>query len=353
MTGREHTAAEVLAGPRARRARALSHGRMAAWAAAIAAALAGTGSEARGQGFDLDPFKPAATGTGYICEESARTLPRGAVEVATALGYSFRPLVVRDQQNGGIEGDIVALRWSAYVTASYGLLDRVDVGARLPVVLAQGGRVAVDLSGTGGVPRHPAAPALGDLDLLARVRLAGPAGAHGLRLTLTAPLGLPVGDPDALTGTGRVSFRPRLIGGWDGPRLSLAISAGYEFRRKTEVPGSTYVVGRAVGVGAGFALVAVPGPLGFLDTLTVLAEASASLGLAQPETGLPATPTQAMVGARARVGRGFWIQAAVGTGLNGAVGSPRFRALLTVAHTWDAPVATGPGSPPLGSSAAP
>jgi len=193
----------------------------------------------------------------------------------------------------------------------------------------------VDWSGSGAVPQHPSAPALGDLDLMARVRLAGRLDHPGLRLTLSAPLGLPIGDTDALVGTGSVSFRPRLIVGWEGPRLSVGVSAGYEFRQRTEVPGSTFVVGQAIGAGAGMAVLAVPEAIGPFDTMTVLAEVGASVGLAQPVSGQPAFPTQALVGLRGRMPHGFVVQAGAGTGLNRAVGSPRLRAMLTIAWTWD------------------
>jgi hypothetical protein len=302
--------------------------------AALSVALA-TGNGARGQGFDLDSFKPAATGTGYLCEESTRLLPVGTLDLGLTLGYAYRPLVLRDQRNGAIAGDIVTYRSSAYLTAAYGLHERVDVGARLPVVLAQAGDVAVDLMGNGGVPRHPATHALGDLDLLARVRLRAPADGRGFRLTLTVPLGLPIGDTDGLVGTGSVSLRPRMIAGWEGARLSTSISAGYELRQKTEVPGSTFVVGQAIGAGAGLAYLAVAHKVAFLDTLTVLAEASIAVGLAQPETGSAAIPAQGLVGLRTKLPWGLLVQVAGGTGLNGSVGSPRMRALITVARIWD------------------
>src|SRR4051794_16939132 len=90
--------------------------------AAFSVALA-AGSAAHGQGFDLDSFKPAAPTTGYLCEESTRLLPVGTLDLGLTYGYAFRPLVVRDQLNGGVAGDIVTYRSSVYLTAGYGLHD--------------------------------------------------------------------------------------------------------------------------------------------------------------------------------------------------------------------------------------
>ena len=306
----------------------------ASLALALAALLADD-RRAQGAGFDVESFKPAATRTGYLCEESARTLPAGALEARLAFGYTHRPLVLRSQVDGGVAGDIVARRSTGYVGASYGVTDRIDVGFRLPVVLAQFGDVAVDWTNSGAVPQRPAVRALGDLDVMARVRLAGMTDRPGMRLTLSAPLGLPIGDTDALVGTGGVSFRPRLIAGWESPRLSVGVSAGYEFRRRTQVPGSTFVVGQAIGAGAGVAFLAVPQPVGFIEAVAVLAEVSASVGLEQPESGLPAFPAQALVGMRAGLPQRFVVQLGVGSGLNQAAGSPRFRALATLAWTWE------------------
>jgi len=305
--------------------------------AAVAAfsVVLGVRNAAHGQGFDLDSFKPVAPTTGYLCEESTRLMPVGTLDLSLTFGYAYRPLVVRDQLNGGVAGDIVTYRSTVYLTAAYGLHERVDAGYRLPVVLAQAGTVTVDLTGNGGVPRHPAAHALGDLDLLARVRLLGPPDGHGFRLTLTVPLGLPLGNTDGLVGTGSVSVRPRVIAGWEGARLSTALSAGYELRQKTVVPGSTFVVGQAIGAGVGAAYVVLAHKVAFLDTLTVLAEASLAIGLAHPETGSAATPAQALLGLRTRLPWGLVVQVAGGTGLNRSVGSPRMRALITVARTWD------------------
>lgn len=309
----------------------------------LAAALC-TGDAAHGQGFDLDSFKPAAPATGYLCEESTRLLPVGTLDLGLTYGYAFRPLVVRDQLNGGVAGDIVTYRSSVYATAAYGLHPRVDVGARLPVVVAQAGDVTVDLTGNGGVPRHPAAHALGDLDLLARVRLLAPVPDRRFQLTLTLPLGLPLGNTDGLVGTGSVSFRPRLIAGWEGARLSASVSAGYELRQKTVVPGSTFVVGQAAAAGAGIAYLVMASKLAFIDTLTVLAEASMAIGLAQPEVGASASPAQGLIGLRTKLPRGLVVQVGGGTGLNRSAGSPRMRALITVGRTWE-PVARGTTPP--------
>jgi hypothetical protein len=68
----------------------------------------------------------------------------------------------------------------------------------------------------------------------------------------------------------------------------------------------------------------------------VLAEASIAIGLAQPEVGASASPAEGLIGLRTKLPWGLVIQVAGGTGLNRSVGSPRARALITVARIWDA-----------------
>ncbi len=279
-------------------------------------------------GFDLDFFKPASASTGYLSEESARVLPAGALDLGIAFGYARQPLVRRDQLTGQGAGDIVKDRFTGFFTAAFGIADRADIGIRVPAVVRQTGDVDVDISQGGGILQRPRARAFGDVELLTRLRMVGGPEATGFHLTLTAPFGIPTGAPDGLTGNGRVSFRPRVIAGWEAHRLSAAASVGYEFRRPAEVPSSNLVVGNALAAGAGIAYAVIPW------RVWVLGEASASVGASQSETGVSAIPAQAMVGGRILLADRLVIQAGAGTGLNRAPGSPRFRALFTMTYLW-------------------
>jgi hypothetical protein len=281
--------------------------------------------------FDLDFFKPAPTSTGYLSEESARIMPSRAVDLGITFGYARQPLVLRNQLTGSEDGDIVRDRFTGYVIAAFGIANRFDVGARLPVVIAQAGDVDVDLSDRGGTLGHPYAPAFGDVDVLARVRLAGDAGNRGFRLALTAPFGIPTGVRAALASSGKISVRPRLIAGWDSETLSAALSAGYEWRPPTEIPLSNLVVGHALVAGAGIAYAMVPRLMWFL------AEASVSLGLSQSETGSGPIPAQIMVGLRALLPGDVIVRVGEGTGIGYAAGSARFHALVTLAYVWGRP----------------
>ena len=298
---------------------------------ALAACGAG-GAPARAAGFDLDFFKPTTPATGYFCEENGLTVGRGTLDTDVTGGYSHRPLVLRDQKTALTTGDVVRDRITGFVTVALGLTDRVDIGLRLAAVMQQLGTVAVDLTNDGGVPQHPRSSALGDTDLLLRVALLDVDHRYqGFRLTLTAPMGIPTGAADALSGSGKFSFRPSLTAGWHRVRLSGAASVGYAWRPGAEVPSSGLLVGNAVtaGAGVGYALIR--------DRLWIQAEASVSVGAVLSRTGAGTVATQLIAGPRALLPGHVMVQVGAGTGLNQSAGSPRFAALATVGRAWSIP----------------
>ncbi|MES1206038.1 MAG: hypothetical protein ABUS79_08885 [Pseudomonadota bacterium] len=287
------------------------------------------GSPARAEGFDLDFWKPASSArTGYFSEESARVLPEQTLDLGVSFGYARRLLVIREQMTGGPSGAIVKDRFTGYLSATFGLWGRIDVGLRVPAVLRQTGDVEVDLTDNGGFLRRPRPAALGDVDLLPRIRVAGAAASRGFRMTLSAPFGLPTGARDALAGAGSVSFRPRLIAGWEAERVSASVSVGFEFRRAVEIPRSNLVVGNAAVAGAGLAYMAIP------YRLWAVGEASVRAGVVQSPTGAGPLSAESLLGARALLTEDLTVQAGVGTGLTTGAGSPRFRALLTFGYLW-------------------
>jgi hypothetical protein len=287
---------------------------------------------AQAAGFDLDFFKPTTPTTGYFCEENGLTVGRGYLDASVTDGYAHRPLVLRDQKTDGQLGDVVRDRSTGLVAVTFGVTDRIDVGVRVSAVMRQVGDVDVDLSNDGGVPQHPRSSALGDTDLIVRVALVSVEHrTQDFRLTLTAAVGLPTGAADALAGSGRASFRPRLTAGWHLVGFSGAASVGYALRPAVEVPSSKLVVGNAVTAGAGLGYAVLP------DRLWFQVEASVSLGVSMSRTGVGTPATQLMAGPRVMLPGVVLLQAGIATGLNNAAGSPRFAALVTAARAWSIP----------------
>lgn len=299
----------------------------------LGAVLGGTRSHAaHAAGIDLDFFKPTTASTGTFCEENGLTIAEGHLEFGANGGYAHRPLVRADQRSNGTSGDVVRDRITTTFLAAYGVSNWLDLGIRVAAVARQVGVVDVDIAENGGVPQRPATSALGDTDLLARVALVRVDGLDKrVRLTLLAPVSLPSGRPDALTGSGNFSFRPRLIAGWHWARLSVSGSAGFAYTRPVEVAGSGLVVGKALLGGLSVAYALIP------EGLWLQGETSAALGLELSQTGVGSLATQMIIGARAALPGSVIAQAGVGTGLTHTVGSPRLAAMVGLSRAWTLP----------------
>ena len=299
----------------------------------MAVILAAVPSEpARAAGFDLDFFKPTTPSTGTFCEENGLTVPREQLDIAVAGGYAHRPLVMDNVKTGTTTGDVVRDRMATTFTAGYGITDRIDVGLRLTAVAHQVGGQEVDIARDGGIPQRPTPSALGDTDVLARLALIhADRPDKRIRLTLLVPLGLPTGHPDALSGSGHFSVRPRLIAGWHWPRLAFSTSVGFAYTPAVEVASSALVVGKAAEAGLGLAYALLP------FRLWALAEVTASMGLEQSSTGIGTAVTQFLAGARTLLPGDLLLQAGFGTGLMRAAGLPRFAATVGLARLWTIP----------------
>lgn len=116
------------------------------------------------------------------------------------------------------------------VTGNYGVSDRLDIGAAVPVVRVglEGRRVdtyrgsaLVQATGTGS------AMGLGDVVMRAKFNVLR-YGASGL--TVAGEARLPTGRAADLLGAGRTSLTPRLIASYERDRLGLHGELGYSFR---------------------------------------------------------------------------------------------------------------------------
>jgi hypothetical protein len=115
------------------------------------------------------------------------------------------------------------------LSATFGLTDRLDVGAGIPLVRVtlEGQRVdtyrgqrLVQAAASGS------AAGLGDVVLRAKYQLTGKQ-ASGLAVAFESRL--PTGDEDNLLGAGSGTLRPVLIGSLEGARVGTHVNIGYSF----------------------------------------------------------------------------------------------------------------------------
>jgi len=113
--------------------------------------------------------------------------------------------------------------------ASYGISDRIDIGAALPIVSM---RLAGERVNTYRGQRIPQAAAtatttgVADMAITARAHLLG-GSASGL--TAGAELRLPTGREEDLLGTGEPAIRLLAIGSLEGVRASAHVNGGYSW----------------------------------------------------------------------------------------------------------------------------
>ena len=268
---------------------------------------------------DAQGFRPAPSmGSGYLQTLSGRLLPAGLWDVGLMANYGAGPLVLRDT-SGREVARLVEHLATLDLTAAVGIVDFLELGLDIPLVLHQGGEVfapagpqASGASGTG----------IGDIRLVPRVRLTPRRTDSGLALSLALDLGLPTGDDDALRGGGlrvepRLAGEYRFVGG-----VGLAVNVGYAFQDEARLlyVDMEHLLTWSVGVD-------VPFSLGAEMAVHLLAEVDGAVSVLADELGAEEAPVEALLGGRFTAGP-FAVHLAAGAGIVRGVGSPEWRVLL-------------------------
>src|SRR5262249_14978581 len=160
---------------------------------------------------DAENFRPPTSTSAAFSQDFARVLGRGDFDVGLALDYAHNPLVLRDPMTNDVvaNGGVVSDRLVGHLCASFGFGDVLEARVGFPVVIVQDGNVS-DLR-----PGSLGTTTLGDLRVGAKAALFGKRGEDGFKLALAADLDLPTGSEKNFAGDDFVSFRPRVIAGWD------------------------------------------------------------------------------------------------------------------------------------------
>lgn len=132
------------------------------------------------------------------------------------------------------------------VQASYGVTDRLDIGAALPLVrLSVDGERVDSYRGTRTVQATASGSASGLGDAIVRAKY-NVWREDGAGLAVVGETRLPTGSTRNLLGTGDFVFTPRLIGSLEGDHAAVHLNLGYAFggaSRELDVGGAaTYAV---------------------------------------------------------------------------------------------------------------
>ena len=270
--------------------------------------------------FAVNKFDPAEKGSEWFVNESLdmRGKLRPALGLTTEI--SSKPVIFYFP-DGSQQGALVTTQLYAHLGASVTLLDRIRIGANLPLALYQDGDSQTVVTSTGQTPLNaPSKAAVGDLRVGADLRLIGEYK-DAFTLAVGGQVHLPTGVRHQYTGDGATRIVPRLMIAGDLAGLAYAVRIGYEFRQRADdfanvQFGDEVTGGVAIGLRA-FDRKLLIGPEFYGSTLAAHAFHERT------------SPSEIIFGGHYT--EGDWrFGAGLGAGLTNAFGSPDLRAILGI-----------------------
>jgi MYXO-CTERM domain-containing protein len=285
----------------------------------LALVLAGSsGARAQSATFTADRFQPGPGAYDVLGVWSADTQDHLQWHASLLSSYARDPLRLvaigrPDQQVQLLHGQSML-----HFAASVGLWDRFEVGAVLPLALAQGSDGAPML---GGPVSNPVASAgLGDLRVLPKARLLT---LSGLTLGFGLPFTIPIGRQDAFLGAGGLTVTPTLLAELeDVLPLRLLANLGVAVR------GGRSLGNLEVGNALTYGLAAEMPFLVKNQRLAALATLSGEAGLSQG--GSVERPLELLAGLRWTALGGVDLSAGGGPGLTDGYGTPSYRLFFSI-----------------------
>jgi outer membrane protein OmpA-like peptidoglycan-associated protein len=172
---------------------------------------------------DVEQFRPAVDGRGLFSAESADTHAPLQFGVGLILHYSQSPLIAIAPTARDKVGDFVSNRLTGEITLSLGLLRWLELGAALPVALAN--------DQNAGLQGESAVTGLASMRFQLKLRLLAE-GLHGIGLSFLPVLILPTGNNHAFLGQNGVVFSPTLLFERHFGIARLLANLGYTFREE-------------------------------------------------------------------------------------------------------------------------
>lgn len=308
--------------------------RRRAVAVAVAAAVAGAGGTAAADDshdFSVERFRLAADQNGVIGVESAAVTGNFVWDASLWLGYARDPLVLLGS-DGQKEGALVANRLASNATFALSLVDRIQIGASIPLILDQSHSTFL-----GGVSENAAsfsATSLGDIRLMPKLQVVKAADA-GFDLAVIPAFTLPSATGE-YAGDGSVTFAPEAALSKKFGETRFAANVGYRARKTQELLNLTVDDEVFAGVGLGWK---TPGaPFAFDGSLNVATSASHPFGSSNVDyTEIDGAASYDVIGVAN-------IAAIGGIGIGHGFGTPDWRLVVAARFTFggDKPAAPVP-----------
>jgi OmpA-OmpF porin, OOP family len=235
--------------------------------------------------------------------------------------YANNPLVLHRVPNDTKAGGVVKNQLYLNLDVGLSLWNRLNLDVDVPVALYQNGG---NPQPAGQTFATPSATQFGDLRLGARLRLFGEYH-DPFQIAVGGYVWLPTANKNSYVGTGDVRGLPQLIlGGRGAERVVWSAAAGPELQGKSTFAGIQQGSMFRWGAGLGFLL-------GSDRHLQIGPEASGDLVLRDIQKRT--TNAEVLLDLRYRLVDDVELAAGAGPGLTSGVGTPDFRAVLSLAYT--------------------
>jgi len=281
---------------------------------AVGVLMPGTAS-ADADGFQLSRFAPPPSLDDGLALSLPATLGNMQYSAALTLDFSDRPFVLKSASNTTATRDVVGSALLSHIDIALGLGDRFQVRLDLPITLTQStesGTVGMDPYGAGST-------ALGDGRIGGAVRLIGNRDSGG-SLGLGLDVVLPIGSQDDFAGDGGIGAEAHVMAAYALTSVTLAVDGGIALRPSNNFADTRVGSELQARVGAHFPVT---------KEVRLLTELATGVLLRDQMNANPPPPLEALGGLRFHVGS--WVLGAgAGLGLSDALGTPAWRALVTV-----------------------
>jgi outer membrane protein OmpA-like peptidoglycan-associated protein len=284
----------------------------------LAVTLTGATALAQPEGLpevELERLTLNPSGQGSLLQGTGELLPGGGYRLSLTAHYQNDPLVLF--QDDERVGSVVKHRVTGHLAAAYGLSNRLEVAAQVPVLLAQSGD---DLTAR-DVGKPNGGLALGTPYLSLRLGVLSERDKDPVDLSVGVQAGLPLGSAASLAREGSLRAIPSVMVGQQFGFLRAGLDAGVLLRPRAifsddenvrdELGDELHLGGVVATTGEG-----LRGELNLLLSVPFRREGAA---------------LEALAGARMPVSESIEAYALAGVGFGNAPGTPTFRGLLGVA----------------------
>lgn len=269
--------------------------------------------------FGLNFFKPSIDNSEYFSVYSSPTMRQGKFHFGLWLDYARRPYEVGNADFERLSGitDNVLL---ANTVASYGFLDWLSVGIRMPVYLWE----SINAPALGRLDETHIE--IGDLEFALKFRLLDRKKQH-VGISLLPYISIPTATNEVANFTGNADFAgggKLIVDFKPHKRVSVAMNAGYEFRNPvTDVAG--HLIDDQFQGGLGVAFDAIP------KKLKVIGEAEVKTVKFFEDRRT--TPVEGRLGARYSFKNGIDVNLGGGMGVTNGITAPAYRVFTGVTYT--------------------